>query len=330
MKTEANFYTIWNCPLCNANSYALKTRTLDYNCGIGGMFTYVKCRECGLVRINPRPTDSIIPLLYKPPCFKSNIDTAFDSISRINSMANCCRSQKIEQYVKQGRILDIGCGKGFFLKFMEQRGWKVSGIEFSQEHIDYAKNTFNLSDINSETWPDAALKIDKADVVTMFHVIEHMPYPRESISAVSDTLLSDGILVIETPNINSVPSKIFGSHWVTLDAPRHLALYSLRTLSEVVEKAGFRIMDIHTYSPSTMEYSESLRYLLKDTGLRKYEKEYYAGNRINRDSDTCRPAEESKKILHNIERNIYKKVNSISDYFGKGCNLFLIAKKTKG
>ena len=173
----------------------------------------------------------------------------------------------------------------------------------------------------------------RANAVTMFHVLEHLSLPVEGLVAVQQLLAPGGLLVLETPNLESWPSKLFRSRWCTLDAPRHLNLFSRDTLQRCVQQAGFRLLNLRTVSPSTIEYSESLRIMLRDLRICRYRYKMQNGlvkaekQTHNRRAEPSHSALEGKALLHSVERIFYRLLNRIAERCGAGCNLLLVACK---
>ena len=324
-----------HCPLCKGEQSQLLLRSKDYNWGTPGVFKYVKCRGCGLVYENPRPTPDGIIQLY-PRYYGTTIrDPSAAPEGKINAPIHSVRAQLIEHFVPAvpGSIFDIGCGSGFFLEFMRRRGWWVSGIDPSAEHIRYAKCSLGLRNIHYGSWPlDAGIRT-QVDVVTLFHVIEHIPSPVYALSALKEVLRQGGIAVIETPNVESWPTKLFGSRWVTLDAPRHVGLFSKQTLRYCLKKAGFEPLMLKTLSPSTMEYTESIRYVLQDFGLRRYNKDPVASPSKS-ETDKKRQTRgrffyrnSLKRSCHKSEDLFFRGLNKLAALFDAGCNLLIVAQK---
>lgn len=324
-----------NCCLCNGSQSKEILLSKDYNWGIPGLFRYVKCNRCGLIYEDPRPTPDKIMGLY-PQFYGTALPNPSENPqSKINAPVHRIRCKIIERFIsKTSRsIFDIGCGSGFFLEYMRRRGWRVSGIDPSAEHIIYANRCLRLQDVHQALWPIDYELTNDVNVVSLFHVIEHLLSPIEALIAINQILRPGGIVVIETPNVESWPAKVFGPRWVTLDAPRHVNLFSKRTLRYCLKKAGFEVLMLKSFSPSTMEYTESIRYLLQDIGLRQPKK---ARKESNQQQDGKKVLERNaprprknlmKASLHNYETLVFQAVNAFSAFFDAGCNLLLVAQK---
>ena len=323
------------CPLCGGSRSKEVFLSRDYNWDHPGLFRYVRCATCRLVYENPRPTPKGNMALY-PHLYGTAIsDPKEKPEGKINAAVHHVRSRAIESFAPEGpgSIFDIGCGSGFFLEYMRRRGWQVSGIDPSVEHVTYANKHLGLQDVHRGIWPPDQKLNHLVDVASLFHVIEHLLSPVQALSAVKRILRTDGILVLETPNIRSWPATLFGRRWVTLDAPRHVNLFSKDTLRYCLSKAGFFVLRMRTFSPSTMEYRESIRYLLHDWGLRQYRKDfrkpteqenlYMEEGRSHRHSN----GNSMKAVFRKSETGLFQGLNTLAALFGAGCNLLAVAQK---
>ena len=222
---------------------------------------------------------------------------------------------------------------------MRRRGWSTLGIEPAQELVEYSTDVLGLPNIICAAWPPE-LELDfRADVVCMFHVIEHLLDPLDALAKTNQVLADDGLLVLETPNIESLARILFGKRCTQYDAPRHICLFARRTLALCLEKAGFEIMWTVIYSPTVLEYTESLRYLVKDLGLRRYRdknaaKEMEASGENVADfspkPDRIQSFPSRKlalQLFHDLERTFFRTIDFGAQVVGKGCNILAIAKK---
>jgi 2-polyprenyl-3-methyl-5-hydroxy-6-metoxy-1,4-benzoquinol methylase len=324
-----------NCCLCGGSQSKEIFLSKDHNWGIPGVFRYVKCSTCGFVYENPRPIPDRIMRVY-PYLYGTAVRNPSENPeSKINAPLHHIRSGIIDRFASNTSksIFDIGCGSGFFLEYMRRRGWRVSGIDPSAEHVVYANRYLGLQDVWEGLWPLNYEFTTEMDVVSLFHVIEHLLLPVEALSAISQILRPGGIVFLETPNVESWPAKLFGPRWVTLDAPRHVNLFSKRTLSYCLGKAGFDVLMLKTFSPSTMEYTESIRYLMQDLGVRQYPKRPYETSE-KPESNTCGERYDAhsrqnsmKTRLHKFENLIFRGLNAFSAVFDAGCNLLIVGQK---
>lgn len=203
-----------------------------------GKFRLVKCRKCGLVYFNPRPTKKYISKFYPNETYwndKVNPQKAYGYLYNL-----------IFNGKKEKKILDIGAGNGLFLTEFKKRGWEVTGVEFSEHAVMEAKK-FGLR-LKRGDFLDYKFPNNYFDVVTLNNVLEHLYKPKETLKGVSKTIRKDGILVVTVPNIESIGEAIFKKDWHAIQPPRHLYQFTPYTLSEMVKEAGFKDINIyHNY-----------------------------------------------------------------------------------
>jgi 2-polyprenyl-3-methyl-5-hydroxy-6-metoxy-1,4-benzoquinol methylase len=135
-------------------------------------------------------------------------------------------------------LLDFGSGKGLFLQFAKTQGYEVKGIESSVPRADYAKKHFNL-DINTDYYTSGSVFHTKFDVLTLFHVLEHIHLSGNLLdNLIKDNLKDGGLLLIEVPNFDSWQSKWAGNKWLHLDVPRHLSHFRPENLKKLMAQSG--------------------------------------------------------------------------------------------
>lgn len=309
------------CPICGTCSASRYCRGPDYNWGIPGLFTYVRCLGCGLIYQCPVPASETLMALYPADYGTPMIVDAQEREQKIDMPAHRTREQYIRSILpRPGVVLDIGCGPGYFLESMRRQGWGVHGVESSGTHVAYARTLLQTDQVYHQRWPSALPSGLRVDLVVMVHVLEHFPDPVGALHAAQAVLNPGGVLMIETPNIQSWPARIFGSYWVTLDAPRHLALYSQQTLARCVKQAGFAVSRLVTDSPSTMEYTESLRYALG----RRQQRPASPPPIAKAPGSSSRLAVAKHVVMdgfHAFERSLCRGMNTLADKGGRGCNL---------
>lgn len=144
-------------------------------------------------------------------------------------------------YVPNGRLLDVGCGAGTYLARMRELGWDVYGVDLSQDAARVAKERYGIP-VEVGMLPEVRFPEGMFAVVTMSHVIEHVPDPLAHLAECWRILAPGGQLIIRTPNMVSFASRIFGKNWMALDPPRHLVLFTPSTLRACVQRTGFRVI----------------------------------------------------------------------------------------
>jgi len=227
-------------------------------------FKMVRCDNCGLVYLNPRPARDIIGRYYPVDSYYSYQD--FSDKKRFNyrewlkkiSLEGYYSSKNIFKKLishllvrnfmivlpkeKKGRLLDIGCGSGEFLNQMKIFGWEVWGVEISREAADTGnKRGLNIfcGELGGADFPDNFF-----DVVVLSQSLEHVYSPGSYLGEIHRILKPEGKLIIGVPNIECVESKIFKENWHGLDVPRHLYFFTVVTLKSYLEKYGFEVEKI--------------------------------------------------------------------------------------
>ena len=161
------------------------------------------------------------------------------------------RLKGLLKYKKNGRLLDIGFGCGTFLKLAKESGFDVYGIEISDYACQYVKDKLGV-DIFCGDLKKAHLPEESFDVVTIWHTLEHLLNPSETLEEIHRILKKDGLLIVAVPNLNNFITRIlyFLARWKTLklfsiDAKElHLYHFSSHTLTSILEKTGFQVMKI--------------------------------------------------------------------------------------
>jgi 2-polyprenyl-3-methyl-5-hydroxy-6-metoxy-1,4-benzoquinol methylase len=144
----------------------------------------------------------------------------------------------LQHYRQSGKLLEVGCGAGFFLKAAERAGWDVTGVEVSQAAVDFARESLHLN-VQSGTVETVPLPTNAFDVIALFDVIEHLFDAHSTLQKIHQLLRPSGVLVISTPNINALSRFILDSTWAVLSPFEHLYYFSEKTLKQTLRKAGF-------------------------------------------------------------------------------------------
>jgi SAM-dependent methyltransferase len=165
-----------------------------------------------------------------------------------------------------GTLLDVGCGTGDFLAVMRSRtGWRVSGLEPTPGASRYAREVHGL-EVQQGELPHGDLPSRCFDVVTMWHVLEHVPDPAAILAEVSRLLKADGVLVIAIPVSDSLEAEWFGPQWAGYDVPRHLVTFSRSSLTTLARNRGFDLQEKHGVIQGLASVRVSLEFWLKQRG----------------------------------------------------------------
>jgi len=233
------------CILCGSCN-----REIMQSCG---RWTIYRCTGCGLGVLDPQPRKEELSALYDREYFASQYDTGVEPDSpEFNRWLDLLehRVRFFRRLKRRGRLLDIGCGNGYFLALCRKRGYEVRGTDVSAWAAGYASSKLGIEVTVAET-EDLAFPPESFDIVTMWHTLEHMRKPDELLSNISRWLKRDGILVIEVPNYAGTDARHDGEGWIGWQVPFHLYHFTPDALAKLLEKKGFRIVkfkDFHSES----------------------------------------------------------------------------------
>ncbi len=247
------------CNSCGSRTSEILFQAEDRLHGTPGVFRVVRCSDCGLVFLNPRPADDELMSLYPDdyqPYSRGNAILAgikqrlFDiEAGRIN-----------RNFQTPGRMLEIGCGAGEFLARMRDRfGWEVLGLDPGIGAARNAAEVFGLQVKQGFLNPED-FEPESFDLIVMRHVIEHVPDPMTEMRNVVSLLKQGGCFFVATPNFESIERRLFGARWYDLDTPRHLTLFAPATLRKMLLTAGFSSCQFG-FSPVPNGIIGSLRHL---------------------------------------------------------------------
>lgn len=187
-------------------------------------FQIFECLHCGLLFTEPRPTKDKIGEYYKSEEYYSHqenkkgfIPKLYESIKAINLKAKYKIATK---GIKKGKVLDIGCGVGDYLHTMETEGWETIGIEPSEEAKAIAKKRMKAQIYSPEEIDE--LKNESFDLITMWHVLEHIDDLKTEIAHLERLLKRGGRVVLALPNYKSYDANYYKEYWAAYDVPRHL------------------------------------------------------------------------------------------------------------
>ncbi len=241
------------CTICGGRDFGPLYRDCPDRLHPGpGRFDVVRCRGCGLVQTNPRPTPEAIAAWYPPSYVAFNQrDLRRALVPRL--LRELVRAPYTVRYGPErvaapppsggGRVLDVGCGSGLLLAELARAGWEVWGIEPDERAAGDLKARLGLPDehVVTGTAETARLPAGAFDLVTMSHVIEHLHDPRAALANIHGWLRPGGRLRVWAPNVASLESRAFRRLWFGLDVPRHLYHFDRRSLLSLLASSGFHV-----------------------------------------------------------------------------------------
>ena len=232
------------CPWCGKPSGKTYVRLKDYFLS-QEEFDIIECQNCGLLFTAPRPAPDVIGKYYQSDEYYSHQENKKGFVPKVYEMVKTLNvKNKVNmalQGLTKGKLLDIGCGVGDFLCGVKAKGWDVMGIEPSDAAKDLAEKRLGfrpLAPVDSTSLEDASF-----DVITLWHVLEHVDDLKFQTSEIVRLLKPGGRLVIALPNYQSFDCQYFNDKWAAWDVPRHLNHFSPDTLRSIICSVGFSYID---------------------------------------------------------------------------------------
>jgi len=233
------------CPVCNNDKWNLKLECTDYLVS-GKVFGISLCEHCGLLATNPRPPANEIGKYYKAESYISHTDTDKGIISKIyKTVRNITIKKKynlLRKYMPEAKnILDVGCGTGYFLSYCREQGMQVTGVE---PDIDARK--FCVENQKLDVYEEQFLKNNQNlfDIITLWHVLEHVHDLNARISELKAILSEKGILIIALPNPLSHDALHYNKYWAAYDVPRHLYHFTPDVIKKLLDNHGFSCLSV--------------------------------------------------------------------------------------
>lgn len=272
-----------SCPACGSAGNRLYSGLTDSIFYVPGSWDVSKCnnQNCGTLWLDPMPEDADLPKLYAgyythqttTPQPSGNPLRAllgrvragylhahygyeffpFSWVDKLLGLAaylhpvlkDSLQDSVFHLHAKPGgHLLELGCGSGAALQSMEQKGWRVTGLDFDEGAVSNARSKgldVRHGQLSAQEFADESF-----DAVVMSHVIEHVPSPVELLAECRRILKKGGVLVALTPNADSPVHKRYGSHWRGLEVPRHLQIFTPMSLANIGRCAGYAFVDAST------------------------------------------------------------------------------------
>lgn len=207
------------------------------------------CDDCGLAVLDPRPSAETLARLYSQEYCEEYFVEGGERGSaeyRRRIRLEDHRVRFFRRYKKTGAVLDIGCGYGYFLAACREKGYRVYGLDFSEWAVGHARQRLGL-DITVGPMDEVDLVQEGFDVVTMWHCLEHTPDPAAALDRIRQWLKPDGLLVVDVPNHEGTDAVKTWNDWVGWSLPYHLYHFTPRSLSQLLEKHGYRVLRSKNY-----------------------------------------------------------------------------------
>jgi SAM-dependent methyltransferase len=235
------------CVACGAEGFDVAFRASDrlYRTTTRE-FSVVRCRACGLLRLDPQPDADELRAYYPDNYWFAPDESAASKLEeRYRRLVLRDHVRFVERSLRQsgarGPLLDAGCGGGLFLGMMRQRGFRVVGLDVSRAAAAVAWRRQRVPSVcavlEAAPFPAASLA-----GLTMFHVLEHLHDPRAYLETAHRLLAPDGRLIVQVPNAASWQSRLLGRRWNGMDVPRHLTDFRASDVVKLMEQCGFEVV----------------------------------------------------------------------------------------
>ena len=236
------------CPACGSERIHTYVSATDYY-ATGETFDVYECDACGMRFTQNTPIEAESARYYSSPDYISHTDINKGLFNRTYHAVRAIMLRRKAHLVmkalgsKEGRLLDIGAGTGYFAREMQRCGFSVEAVEINEAARKVAAEKAGITERPVSAL--ATFESESFDAITMWHVMEHVYNLADEWQTLRRLLKSDGRLIIAVPNCASTDAQYYKESWAAYDVPRHLWHFSPHTMKLIAEQYGFRIMDIH-------------------------------------------------------------------------------------
>ena len=321
-----------SCPVCGSDDIQKVLEVVDYFSS-GELFPLFDCLRCGFRFTNCFPSEKTIGKYYDSPGYIAHSDT---HRGLVNKLYHAARKVMVKRKVRlvttaiQGvvgglnvtnkvgepnrpgsaggranilnetvRLLDMGCGTGYFLHAAKKRGFTVSGIEKEQGAREHAITKFGLDVQGEEDFWN--IKRESYHVVTLWHVLEHLEKLNESIEKIKEVLTDEGVVVIAVPNHLSYDAHFYKEHWAAYDIPRHLWHFTPVTLERLLARHGLVVTGRHALPFDPLYISLLSEKYAKSNLLVRYARPLLVG--LKSLIRSCRNVEHGSSIVFIVQKS---------------------------
>ena len=270
------------CPLCGPDYPGVDAaRGPDFEHRTTGAqeFRFARCTSCGILVLDPRPTDQEIAGLYPT----DYVSYGFERLNPVMRLArDAVQRGKTSMFARLvpegGTIVDVGCGPGALLRQARARygrRFRLIGWDYAGPHLERLAGA-GIEIVGAPIEPAHVPR--GVDLFVLNQVIEHVPHPDRLVTMLASALAPGGHLVIETPDTGSLDARGFaGRYWGGYHFPRHLVLFTQRSLRMLVERSGLQVIETaHLASPAF--WVQSVRYRLQESRLAALAPFFVLGN----------------------------------------------------
>ncbi len=291
--------TLDKCPVCQNSETKQYLEVTDFTVS-KEKFKIVRCESCSFLYTNPRPDAATIGPYYHSENYISHHNEKTNLLSFVyNNIRKYAVEQKLNLITshtdkRKPKLLDYGCGTGYFLSACARRGWGIAGIEPDKDAASKASSLLKIP--VSENLTELNLTRESFDVITLWHVLEHVHELNETLSKLRTLLRPDGIMIIAVPNPESEDAAQYREFWAAFDVPRHLYHFSKNTLTELLHKHQLKVDKIEPMKFDA--FYVSLLSTKYKYGRHKYPESVVAGLRSNTAGLTNRKYPNTSSLIY--------------------------------
>ena len=237
------------CPLCGSQSYTVLFELKPIEAVTLSKCNFVQCDHC-YHYFTELKGELDAESLYNEGEYEliDTRDSIFDRVMMREDRTILRRLSNFFKPANRSYLLDFGCGKGRFLNSARNAGWLVKGIETAKSRAKFGRTVYQL-DVQDGYYTEGQLFEYRFEVITLFHVLEHLPHPKKLLTnLIGANLAQGGLVVIEVPQMDSWQSKIGSPYWIHFDPTRHLSHFSKENLLRFVDSIDLKVVATETFS----------------------------------------------------------------------------------
>lgn len=313
---------VTNCPCCGGDQRSFVQFACVRN------WSYVRCPRCTLVFLDPMPTREELQHFYQK-CYHYDQDRYRLSVENQPEWIDMLG----RQVGSPGRLLEVGCSFGYFLRAAQAQGWQTEGIELSESAVKFAREQLGLQ-VRAGILQELVNSQEALyDAVVAWHVVEHEMDPGAFFTSAFRALRPGGTLALRVPNLDSRVAALAGTNWQWLSPPEHTYMFSSRTLSFWLSQTGFEIVLTTTARGNARNmWFETLRARTKELISRLHRN----GEKFESSSLFSRPSVYENRMWYRAAEGIAEIVSSPIDRYarsrlarsGREAELVVIARRS--
>ena len=236
-----------NCPVCNDTNPQIAIESQDFSL-TQTSFTILHCTHCSVSFTSPLPNQDEIGQYYLFEAYISHTDVKEGWMNRLYHFVRARTLTQKTNWIQslftgnKGHLLDIGAGTGAFVHAMQQKSWKVTGLEPDKATRERALEIYKLHLKSTDTIFE--LPENEYEIITMWHVLEHVHELKPYLNQCFKSLKQNGRCIIAVPNYTSFDATYYKKYWAAYDLPRHLYHFSPKSMSILLNEIGFEIVSL--------------------------------------------------------------------------------------